>query len=150
MVLLKDIPGVGRKGEVKTVSDGHALNFLIPRKLAEVGTPAALARAERQRKDTASEAKIQEDLLRKNVSALEGVTLEIMGKANEKGHLFSGIHREQIAEELKKQKHLELPPARIVLEQPLKAVGEYQIAVKVGEKAASFTLVISPLPSSAS
>lgn len=150
VVLLKDVPGVGRKNEIKQVSDGYALNLLLPKKLAVIATPAAMAHAERLKSESEAERKIQENLLGKNLAELASVRIEIASKANEQGHLFSGIHREQIAEELKKQKHLELPLASILLDQPLKAIGEYPIAVKVGEKTATFTLVISPLPSSAS
>ncbi len=150
VVLLKDVAGVGRRNEIKNVADGHALNLLLPQKLAIIATPAAMAHAERLKSEAEAERKIQENLLGKNLAELASVRIEIASKANEQGHLFSGIHREQIAEELKKQKHLELPLASILLEEPLKTVGEHPISVKVGEKTAKFTLVISPLPSSAS
>ena len=150
VVLLKDVAGIGRKNEIKQVSDGHALNLLLPRKLAVIATPAAMAHAERLASEAEAERKIQENLLGKNLAALASVKIEIRSKANEQGHLFSGIHREQIAEELKKQQHLELPLASILLEEPLKAIGEYKIEVNVGGKSATFTLIISPLPSSAS
>ncbi len=149
IVLLKDVAGVGRKNEIKTVSDGHALNFLLPQKFAIIATPAAIIHAARLASEAEVERKVQENLLGKNLAELASVRIEIQGKANEQGHLFSGIHREQIAEELKKQKHLELPPASIHLEHPLKTVGEHEIIVQVGEKTAKFTLSISPLPSSA-
>ena len=142
VVLLKDVAGVGRKGEVKSVSDGHALNFLIPRKCAEMGTPAAIARAERFKNEAATEEKIQADLLQKNLSALPGIILEIEGKANEKGHLFSGIHAEQIAAELRKQKGIALLPKFIALAHPIKEVGEHEISVNVQGTAGKFTLVV--------
>lgn len=136
---------MGRKGEVKTVSDGYALNFLIPRKLAEMGTPAAIAHAERQKSETTTESKIQADLLQKNLTALQGASLEITGKASEKGNLFSGIHAEQIAAELKKQKGIDLLPTYLVLDKPIKEVGERRIPIKVGDKTGSFTLVVKSL-----
>jgi len=142
VVLLKDVAGVGRKDEIKNVADGHALNLLLPKKLAIIATPMAMAHAERLKSEVDAERKIQENLLGKNLAELASVRIEITSKANEQGHLFSGIHREQIAEELKRQKHLELPHASIVLEEPLKATGEYQIAVKVREKTATFTLIV--------
>ena len=142
IVLLKDIPNVGRRGEVKTVSDGYALNFLIPRKFAELGTSAALARAERQRSGEAGEAKIQTDLLQKNLMALEGTTIEMTEKANDKGHLFAAIHTDAIAAELKRQKGIALLPKFLVLQKQIKEIGEYAIAVTAHNVTASFTLVV--------
>ncbi|OGJ67558.1 50S ribosomal protein L9 [Candidatus Peribacteria bacterium RIFCSPLOWO2_01_FULL_54_110] len=144
VLFLKDVPGGGRKGEVKTVADGYALNFLIPRKFAELGTPAALARAERQRSGEAGEAKVQADLLRKNIAALGGITIEIAEKANEKGHLFASIHADAIAAELKKQKRITLLSEFLVLPKPIKEIGEYAIVVTEHNVTASFTLVVKP------
>lgn len=142
VVLLKDTPGVGRKGEVKTVSDGHALNFLIPRKCAEMGTPAALARAERARSEAITESNIQANLLQKNLAALSGATVEIFGKANEQGHLFSGIHAAQIVAELNKQKGITLLPEHIELPHPIKETGEHEVSFAVREKAGKFMVVV--------
>ena len=142
IVLIKDIPGIGRKGEVKNVSDGYALNFLIPRKLAELGTAHAVAHAERVRADEQAARKIQEDLLLKNLSSLEGVSLVVSGKASDKGSLFAGIHKEQIIAELKKQKGLDILPDCMDLPHPIKEVGEHRITVKVQDKSVSFSLVV--------
>lgn len=142
VVLLKDVSGVGRKGEVKTVSDGHALNFLIPQRYAEMGTLSVIARVERQKSEVTAQSKIQEDLLFKNLSALEGMTVELSEKANEKGHLFSGVHGETIVAELKKQKGLAVPPELFVLEKPIKEVGKHEISVKTRGKIGKFTLIV--------
>src|SRR3989338_7023863 len=101
VVLLKDVQGVGRKNEIKNVSDGYALNMLIPRKLAVMGTPAAIAHAERVKSEQDTERKIQEDLLFKNLSSMQGLNVEISGKANEQGHLFASIHADQIVAAVK-------------------------------------------------
>lgn len=145
VVFLKDVPGVGQKNEVKNVSDGHALNFLIPRKLAERGTPHATAKAERAKSEHETKQRIQADLLAKNLAALEGVRIEVAERANEKGHLFSGIHRERIAEELKKQKGIDILPEFIVLTHPIKEVGEHAVSVMAHDQAAAVTLVVKPL-----
>lgn len=142
VVLLKDVPGLGRKNEVKSVSDGHALNLLIPKKLAVMGTSAAIAHAERQKSEAEAERKIQEDLLWKNFSSLEGVVVEITGKANEQGHLFASIHADAIAAELKKQKSIDVLPESLVIEKPIKEVGEHKLSVKTRDKQGGFTLVV--------
>ena len=144
IVLLKDVPGVGKKNEVKTVSDGYALNLLIPRKLAVIGTAAAIAHAERVKSEQDTERKIQEDLLFKNLSSMQGVVIEMSGKANEQGHLFASIHPEAIAAELKKQNGIDVLPEFLQLDKPVKELGEHKIPVSVHGRAGAFTLVVKP------
>lgn len=142
VVLLKDVPSVGRKGEVKTVSDGHALNFLIPKKFAIVGTPAALAHAEQVKSAEEARRTVHEDLLFKNLALVHGLTMEMTGKANEQGHLFASIHPDAIAAELKKQKGIELLPEFVVLEKPIKELGEHVVTVKAHDKTGTLLLVV--------
>lgn len=144
VVLLKDVAGVGRKNDVKNVSDGYAINFLIPRKFAEMGTNTAVARAERMKSEAAVSQKIQADLLLKSLQSFDGASFEITEKANEKGHLFSGIHKETIAAQLKKQKGVNLSPEFIVLAHPIKEVGEHKIEIAAHGKTALVTLVVKP------
>ncbi len=145
VVLLKDIPGVGRKNDVKNVSDGYALNQLIPKKLVIPGTPATIAHAERVKSEEDAQRKIQEDLLFKNLSSVEGVRIELSGKANEQGHLFASIHKETIASELKKQKGVDILPEFLQLDKPIKEVGEHKIFFKVQGKTGGFTLAVKAL-----
>ena len=142
VVLRKDIPGVGRKNEVKNVSDGYALNMLIPKKLVVPGTPATIAHAERLKSEEDTERKIHENLLFRNLAGVQGLTIEISGKANEQGHLFASIHPEAIITELKKQKGVNLSPEFLQLDKPIKEVGEHKISVKVQGKTGEFTLVV--------
>lgn len=147
VILLKDIPGVGNKYESKNVADGYAQNYLLPRKLAELGTREALKRFERMRAQGESERIIQLNLLSKNLEALAGTVIEIAERANEKGHLFSGIHRERIAEELKRQKGITLTPELILLPHPIKAIGEHTVLVSTADTRANFKLVITAVSS---
>lgn len=143
VILLKDVKNVGKKYEVKEVSDGHALNFLIPRKLAETSTESSSKRIHNIKAREDGEKRVNEDLLIKNLKQVNDVTLEIKETANEKGHLFKGIHQEEIVAELKKQGHLDLLPEYIILEKPIKEIGEHIIEVKVQDKTAKFKLVIT-------
>ncbi|MEN9913016.1 MAG: ribosomal protein large subunit ribosomal protein [Candidatus Parcubacteria bacterium] len=142
IILLKDILKLGRKYEVKTVSDGYAINMLIPQKQAVSATPDALKRLETERAKVEGERKIQEDLLVKNIEGLKNITLKIVGKANEKGHLFAGLHKEAIAAEIEKQTRLQIDPSFIELAHPLKEVGEHTIDIKAAGKAAKLKIVI--------
>lgn len=143
VILLKDVRKVGKKFDIKDVADGFALNFLIPRKLAEVSNDSNTRKVESLKVGDVAKKKIQEDLLLKNLKNLDGITLEIKANANDKGHLFKGIHKEEIVEELTKQGHLDMSLDYIELEKPIKEVGEFPIEVKVQDKAVTFKLVIS-------
>jgi large subunit ribosomal protein L9 len=142
VILLKDVSKLGRKYDVKTVSDGHALNLLIPQGFAIAATNDALRRLEAEKAKMDGTKKIHEDLLVKNLKGLDGKTLTIAGKANEKGHLFAGLHREEIAAEVTKQTHLQIDPESIELEHAIKEVGEHTIQVKVAGKGAQFKLIV--------
>jgi large subunit ribosomal protein L9 len=142
VILLKDVSKLGRKYEVKTVSDGHALNLLIPKGMAIAATNDALRRLEAEKAKMEGEKKIHEDLLIKNLKGLDGKTLTMTGKANDKGHLFAGLHRDEIAAEVTRQTQLQIAPELIELEHPIKEVGEHTINIKVGGKSASFKLVV--------
>ena len=145
IVLLQDIPKVGKKYDVKTVSDGHALNLLIPQGLAIVADAAALKRTEKFKAEETAHKKVQEDLLLMNLKAIEGVTLEMSEKANEKGHLFAGVHKEEIIAKMKSEKHIDLLPDFIMLNKPIKAIGEHNVEIKVKDKTVQLKLVISAL-----
>jgi len=142
IVLLKDVPKVGHKYDVKDVASGYALNFLIPRKLAETATEASLRQAELERAKRLSAQKEKEDLLVKSLRSINGITVKIAGKTNDKGHLFAGIHKEAIIPEIAKQTGLELLPEFIILEKPIKEVGTHPVTVKVGDKTAEFKVVV--------
>lgn len=144
MILLKDVSKLGKRFEVKEVSSGHALNLLIPKGEAIAATPEAMKRLEAEKAKAEGQRKIQEELMAKNVQDLEGLTLGVAGKANEKGHLFAGLHRQEISAEIMKQSKLQVDPAFIQLEQPIKEIGEYLIEVKAAGKSAKLKLVVKP------
>jgi large subunit ribosomal protein L9 len=142
IILLKDIPKLGHKYDVKTVSDGHALNLLIPQGLAVTATPDALKRIETEKAKMVGERKIHEELLVKNLAGLKDVSLTVQVKANDKGHLFAGMHREEVAAEIEKQTRLQIDPSFIQLEHPLKELGEHTIEVTAEGKSVKFTLIL--------
>ena len=142
IILNQDIPKVGKKYDVKNVADGYALNFLIPRGLAMAATVGALKKLEIAKTQLTVEKKVQEDLLIKNLKSLDGAKIEIAEKANDKGHLFAGLHKEQIIPEIKKQTGLDVLPEFLVLDRPIKETGEQMIEVKVQDKTAKFVVIV--------
>ncbi len=121
---------MGKKYEVKNVSDGYGRNFLLARNLAKLATTQTIQSIEKEKKRTEGEKKLHEDLLIKNLEGLENLKIEIKAKANEKGHLFAAIHPKEISKILKEQKHLEIPAEMIESEKPIKEIGEYKIKVE--------------------
>ncbi len=142
VILLSDVKGSGKKYEVKDISDGYAMNFLLPNGLAERATPERIKRMEEIKKEQTQEERIQEDLLEKTLASLKSVHLEIEAKASDKGGLFKGITVANIVEELKRQVRVNIPAEIIVLEKPIKEVGKYTIGVLMGENKASFKLTV--------
>lgn len=143
VILLKNIPKVGQKYDVKDISDGHALNFLIPKKLAEVATPSAIKKMEVLRVSDMQKKSIQADLLAKNMGDLNGVRVEFTEKASDKGHLFSSIHKEALAGAIKAQTRLDINADFIDLPKPIKEVGEHKVTVKIGDKSAEVVVVVN-------
>jgi large subunit ribosomal protein L9 len=142
VILLKDVAKLGKRFDVKEVSSGHAMNLLIPQGQAVAATPEAMKQVEVQKKKAEGEKKVMEDLIAMNLKDLDGITLNVAEKANDKGHLFAGMHREEIAAEIEKQTKLQIDPSFVQLEHPIKEVGTHTIEVKAGGKSAKFKLVI--------
>ena len=142
IILLKDTPKVGRKYDVKDVSDGYALNMLIPRGLAMVATPQAVAKINIEKQKAIGQEKMEEDLLHKNLSSIKELTLHLKEKANDKGHLFAGVTKEILAEQIMKTARLNIDPAFIKLEKPIKEVGEHKVTVEALGKKVQFTVVV--------
>lgn len=140
IALLKDVKGLGKKNDIKEVADGYALNSLIPQKSAIVATPAVLKNIEVLKKQEATERKIQEDLLAKNLHSIHDTEVEVVVGANEKGHLFAGLHKEDIAKIVHEKTEVDILPEFIQLEKPIKEIGEHKIDLKVQGKLATFTL----------
>lgn len=142
IILLKDVKGTGKKYEIKEVSSGYARNFLFPRKFAETATPNALARVQKLIATESVKLDIHKDLLKKNIVSLNGARILTVERANELGHLFAGIHKEEISELIKKEKQLEIPSNLIALEKSIKEKGEFTIEVSGEGETSKFVLVV--------
>ena len=145
VIFLQDVPRVGRKYDVKDVNDGYAANFLLPRKLAETATPKAIAELEKRKKSIEIEREVQDSLLLKNLEEIKGKTITLKGKANELGHLFSAIHKKEIVEAMKAQNHADIGEEFIVLEKPIKEIGEHEIPISIKNKKSAFKLIVEKI-----
>jgi large subunit ribosomal protein L9 len=134
IILLKDVQKIGRKNDIKDVSEGYAVNFLFPKKLALIANPANIEKVNKMKNQAESEKKVLEDLLIKNIDSVTEKTITIRAKANEKGHLFAGISKEDLVKEIEKETRIKIEPDRILLDKPIREVGNHIVDVKFGSK----------------
>ena len=142
VILLKDIKGVGRRFDEKEVSDGHALNFLIPNKLA-LSVTANSAQQIKLLKDKENKKKESHNKkLHDNVYKLKDLELVIKTNSNEKNHLFASLTKEKISEHLLKDKGIDIPAEFIMLGNPIKEIGAFMVPVSVDSMKVSFRLQV--------
>jgi large subunit ribosomal protein L9 len=145
VILLKDVKGIGKRYEEKEVSDGHATNFLIPRKLAvpASGSAAAQVKTLKAGEEKSKEAGLK--TLETNISKISNTEVRVKMNANDKNHLFAALTAEKISQLLKKESGIEIDPDLILLEHPIKETGTHLVPVKTPlGKETHFTLVVDP------
>jgi len=130
VILKEDVINLGHRGDVVKVADGYGRNFLLPRKLALQATDANKAVIETMKSAAARRSaseKIQADEL---LAKLEPVVLSFTRKTGEAGHLFGSVTSADIASELA-TKGFEVDRRKIALNEPLKSIGEFHVAIKL-------------------
>ena len=146
VILLQDVKGKGKKGQMLEVSDGYARNFMLPRKLAIEATPDAVNTMKMNDKATA------ERIAREKAEALEiskklrAMTLVVKAKGGGAGRLFGSVTNQEIADALEKNGGIKLDKRKIVIADPIKSVGTYTVNCKLGyEISAPLTVKIEEL-----
>lgn len=130
VILLADIKGVGKKGEVINASDGYARNFLFPRKLALEATEGNLS-VLNQKKETERRKKLAEiEAAQKHADELKGKEVKIMAKSGEHGRLFGSITSKDVADALNSQLKLNIDKKKIVVD-TIRQLGTYEVEVKL-------------------
>ena len=143
IILQEDIEKLGARGEVVSVKEGYARNFLLPRKLALEASPGNLKRLEKIRTTLAKRTSTERDQAQKQAELLKDVTLTFSRKAGENDQLFGSVTAGDIAEALAAQ-GFEIDKRRIELPEPIKVVGQYEITAKlVHGVAAGFKVNVS-------
>lgn len=142
VILLSDVKDVGRKYEVTDVKPGFARNFLFARGLGEAVTKSTAKRVADLMKKREAEKAWQNELLQKAFEKIGNAVVTLKRKANEEGHLYAGVTKEEIALELGRAVGASFEAAHVAIEKPIKAVGEHVVAVELGGKAAEFKIVV--------
>ena len=131
IILLEDVKGTGKKGQVINASDGHARNFLFPRKLAIEATAANMAALETQQKNAQNKLAKEVDAAKELAEKLQAKPVKIGAKVGEKGRMFGSISNKEVAEAIQSQLGVVVDKKKVVLGDPVKSVGEYTAAVKL-------------------
>lgn len=131
VILLKDVPNTGKKNDIKEVSPGFARNFLIPKKLAVVADNDSLRKLEIKKKVESENATKELKEVEAIVSKIDGQEIEINIKTGKEGQLFESVNKQKISERLKEMGY-NIDKEDVILETPIKEVGEFPIKLKFG------------------
>ncbi|MDH8679216.1 50S ribosomal protein L9 [Fusibacter bizertensis] len=134
VILLKDIKGTGKKGDIINASDGHARNYLIPRGLAKEATDGSVKELEHQ--NASKQKKEEEQLAEAKALAARISTLDVTfkTKAGEGGRLFGSITNKDIADMIKTKHKLDIDKKKIAMDQPIRTLGTTNVTIKVYPK----------------
>jgi len=129
VIFLQNVPNVGKKDEIKNVSDGYAVNFLLPRHLAVAASAMAINELEIRRRKITKDAELDFRQQSGLAERLKNVKLVFEEKANEAGMLYAAVGQQKIVEALKRQ-GIEIEKGQILI-QPIKKAGEYKAEIKL-------------------
>jgi len=133
VILLKDVPGTGRKNEIKEVADGFARNFLLKKNLAKPATENTVKKLEeekaRYKKKMAREIKLS----KKIIGRIDRETVTVKAKPNKNDVLYAAVSGLDVARAVKAAFNLEIGPNQVVFEKPIKELGEYTVTIEMGQ-----------------
>ena len=130
IILLEDIPTLGRRGEVRDVADGYARNYLLPQKLALTATAPNLKNLESIKARHDSQAAKNLAQAQEQAQAIEGLHLAVSRQASDEDRLFGSVGRNDIAAFLAQHK-VEIERRRIGLDEPIKTLGEFSVPIRL-------------------
>lgn len=143
VILLQDVKGKGKKGQMLEVSDGYARNYMLPRKIAIEATPDAINTMRMNDKAAAEKAAREKAEAMETAKQLRATVLTVTAKGGGAGRLFGSVTNQEIADALKLQFGITLDKRKIVISDPIKNVGTYTVQCKLGyEVSAPLTVKI--------
>ena len=132
VILQQDVRGQGKKGQLVEVSDGYARNFLLPKKLAVPATAENVNTMKQQEKARQAQMAAEKAEAQALAEKLKSIQVKLTAKAGEGGRLFGAVTSKEIAEALSAQFGLNITKTKLVLDEPIKSCGGYQIKAKLG------------------
>ena len=146
VILLQDVKGKGKKGQMLEVSDGYARNFMLPKKIAIEATPDAINTMRMNDKAAAEKAAKERAEAMEISKKLRELTVTVTAKGGGAGKLFGSVTNQEIADALKAATGITLDKRKIVIADPIKNVGTYTVTCKLGyEISAPLTVKIQCL-----
>lgn len=133
VILLTDVKGSGKKGDVINCSDGYARNFLLPRKLAVEATSGNMTELNNQKASVEHKRAVNRENSEELKKRLEAAKIILEAKCGDNGKLFGAITSMDIEKAVKKQLGIEIEKRKIVLSEGIKTTGEYEVSVKLFE-----------------
>ena len=132
VILQQDVKGQGKKGQMFNVSDGYARNFLFPKKLAVEATADNVNTMQLHEK--ARLAKLAEEKAQAQAIAeqLKEITVRVVAKGGNGGRLFGAVTTKEVSDALKAQSGIEINKAKLVMDEPIKSFGGYELKAKLG------------------
>lgn len=132
VLLIKDVKGLGKTGEVKEVKDGYGKNFLIGKGLAQNATPEVLNRFKSEQKKLAEQEALEIATAKELSEKLNATKLTIKHKIGANGHLIGSVTNKEIAEQLSAQFSIEIDKKNISLKDKIKTAGIFEVDCKLG------------------
>jgi large subunit ribosomal protein L9 len=130
VILIKDVKGLGKTGEIVNAKPGYARNYLFKNNLALEGTKENIKKAEENRAEMEAQLAAEKAAGEALAKQLDQTTLTIKSKASEDGRLFGSVTKKEIGEELKKQAAVEIDKRKIELAEPIRNIGTFHVKVK--------------------
>ena len=132
VILQQDVKGQGKKGQMVNVSDGYARNFLFPKKLAVEATADNVNTMKLQEKAKATKLAEEKAQAQAIADQLKEITVRIVAKGGNGGRLFGAVTTKEVSDALKAQSGIEINKAKLVLDEPIKSFGGYELKAKLG------------------
>lgn len=134
VILLQDVKSLGKKGEIVTVSDGYARNMILPKKLGVEATGKNLNDLKLQNQHAEKVAQEQLEAAKELAEEIKDKIVEVKIKAGEGGRTFGSVSTKEISAAVKEQLNLDIDKKKMSLNDPIKALGTYEVAVKLHAK----------------
>ncbi len=135
VILLTDVPKLGKQGDVVQVSDGYARNFLLPKNLVAEASEARLRELQQKNEREEKRKEKEEEKAKWIKGKIEGQTVVVHAKCGEGGKLFGAVTSKEITDALKAQYKVEVDKKRVEIKEPIRHLGEYPVRIRLHQKA---------------
>lgn len=142
VILLKNVPKLGQKGDIKNVNEGYARNFLLPQKMVKFVPDSEAKKISEQMKKIKTKEDEKINKIKDLLNSFSDSKITLKEQANEKGHLFAKVNKKEISQAIAKQLNTEIEEEWIKLDNPIKEVGEYDILLEAFNKRVKIKLFV--------